>query len=221
MPDRRPRSMWVETAATTGSTPPAEGLPHDADVAIVGGGYTGLWTARALRRAQPTLPVGVLERHGVGCGASGRNAGWCSGLFPIGLGVLAARHGREAAIRLQRALIDTIDHVAAFAAGEARAVGVDVQFHQGGTLRLARGEAQRSVLRREGAEAREFGFGAHDLRLLDADELATRCRARDAVAASYSPHCAALHPLRLVQALAASARCLGVRIVEGVEVIEV
>ncbi len=118
-------------------------------------------------------------------------------------------------------MIDTVGEVAAFADGDARAVGVDVQFRQGGTLRLARSEAQRSVLRDEVIEAREFGFGADDLRLLDPDELATRCRARDAVAASYSPHCAALHPLRLAQALAATARSLGVRIVEGVEVIEI
>ena len=220
MPERRPRSLWAETAAAT-DPPSAGGLPHDADVAIVGAGYTGLWTAVALQRADPALRVCVVERDSVGFGASGRNGGWCSALFPVGLGALAARHGREAAIRLQRALIDTVGEVAAFADGDAHAVGVDVQFRQGGTLRLARSDAQRSVLRDEVAEAREFGFGADHLRLLDPDELATRCRARDAVAASYSPHCAALHPLRLAQALAATARSLGVRIVEGVEVIEI
>ena len=220
MPDRRPCSLWAETAAAT-DPPSAEGLPDDADVAIVGAGYTGLWTAVALQRADPALRVCIVERDSVGFGASGRNGGWCSALFPVGLGALAARHGREATIRLQRALIDTVDEVAAFADGDARAVGVDVQFRQGGTLRLARSEAQRSVLRDEVAEARQFGFGADHLRLLDPDELAARCRARDAVAASYSPHCAALHPLRLAQALAATARSLGVRIVEGVEVIEI
>jgi glycine/D-amino acid oxidase-like deaminating enzyme len=221
MPDRRPRSLWAETAAATDPTPSVEGLPHDADVAIVGAGYTGLWTAVTLKRAEPALRVCIVERDSVGFGASGRNGGWCSALFPIGLGALAARHGREAAIRLQRALIDTVGEVAAFADGDARALGVDVQFRQGGTLRLARSEAQRSVLRHDVIEGREFGFGADDLRLLDPDELATRCRAHDAVAASYSPHCAALHPLRLAQALAATARSLGVRIVEGVEVIEI
>ena len=220
MLDRRPRSLWAETAVST-DPPSAEGLPDDADVAIVGAGYTGLWTAVALQRADPALRVCIVERDSVGFGASGRNGGWCSALFPVGLGALAARHGREATIRLQRALIDTVDEVAAFADGDARAVGVDVQFRQGGTLRLARSEAQRSVLRDDVAEARQFGFGADHLRLLDPDELAARCRARDAVAASYSPHCAALHPLRLAQALAATARSLGVRIVEGVEVIEI
>ena len=47
MPDRRPRSLWAETASATDPTPSVEGLPHDADVAIVGAGYTGLWTAVA------------------------------------------------------------------------------------------------------------------------------------------------------------------------------
>ena len=174
---------------------------------------------RRLKRPSPPLRVCIVERDSVGFGASGRNGGWCSALFPIGLGALAGRHGREAAIRLQRALIDTVDEVAAFADGDA-AVGVDVQFRR--AARCAWPAARRSgrCCATRSPRRREFGFGADDLRLLDPDELATRSRAHDAVAASYSPHCAALHPLRLAQALAATARSLGVRIVEGVEVLE-
>ena len=178
MPDRRPRSLWAETAAATDPMPSVEALPHDADVAIVGAGYTGLWTAVALKRAEPTLRVCIVERDSVGFGASGRNGGWCSALFPVASTPSRADHGRDGGDPACSGRCSTRSAWwRAFADGDARAVGVDVQFRQGGTLRLARSEAQRSVLRDEVIEAREFGFGADDLRLLDPDELATRCRA--------------------------------------------
>ena len=88
----------------------------DVDVAIVGAGYTGLWTALSLLEAEPALRVVVVERHHVGFGASGRNGGWCSALLPISLTALERRHGREAAIAWQRAMIDTVDDVGRFAA---------------------------------------------------------------------------------------------------------
>ena len=84
----------------------------DVDVAIVGAGYTGLWTALSLLEAEPAMRVVVVERHHVGFGASGRNGGWCSALLPISLTALERRHGRGAAIDWQRAMISTVDEVA-------------------------------------------------------------------------------------------------------------
>src|ERR1700722_12642051 len=82
-----------------------------ADVAIVGGGFTGLWTAYCLKRAQPHLRIVVLERETAGFGASGRNGGWVSGFFS-GPGRVYARPGGGAAVRrLRRAMIDTVGEI--------------------------------------------------------------------------------------------------------------
>src|SRR3954453_17749000 len=81
--------------------PPLPG-PAEADVAIVGGGFTGLWTAYHLARPDPGLRIVVLEREFAGFGASGRNGGWVSGLLPISWGAVAARSSGAAALAWQR-----------------------------------------------------------------------------------------------------------------------
>ena len=138
----------------------------DVDVAIVGAGYTGLWTALSLLDADPAMRVVVVERHHVGFGASGRNGGWCSALLPVSLTALERRHGRGAAIAWQRAMITTVDVVGEFAAPSA-ANGHDTHFHKGGTVTVARNPAQLRRLESAVAEARRFGFGTDDVRLLE------------------------------------------------------
>ena len=71
---------WRSLGGPPPPRPPLPG-PMEADVAIVGAGYTGLWTAYYLKRAQPSLEIVVLERDVAGVGASGRNGGWVSGFF--------------------------------------------------------------------------------------------------------------------------------------------
>ncbi|MEI6451452.1 MAG: FAD-dependent oxidoreductase, partial [Actinomycetes bacterium] len=82
MTDYRSRSMWLD--GVPGELAPRPSLPGpiDLDVAIVGAGYTGLWTAYYLKKADPTLRVAVLEKEIAGFGASGRNGGWCHTTFP-------------------------------------------------------------------------------------------------------------------------------------------
>ena len=99
-----PPSMWLETCGDDLRPRPA--LPGDTtcDIAVVGAGYTGLWTAWHLLHHDPSLRVVVVEREIAGWGASGRNGGWCSALFAASWGRVAADHGREAALALRRAL---------------------------------------------------------------------------------------------------------------------
>src|SRR5438045_4168348 len=87
-----------------GPPPPREPLrgPTEVDVAIVGAGYTGLWTAYYLKRAQPSLRVAVLERERAGFGASGRNGGWVSGFFSGPASVYERSGGRAGLVALQR-----------------------------------------------------------------------------------------------------------------------
>src|SRR5688500_7644937 len=154
-------SMW---AATLPEAIRFTGTPFDGDldvdVAIVGAGYTGLWTAYYLAAADPHMRIAVVEREVVGFGASGRNGGWCSALMATGIGTLARRAGRPAAIAMQRAMHATVDEVGRVLAAE----GIDAQYTKGGTITLARTESQEARLAAELDEARSFGFGEDDLR---------------------------------------------------------
>jgi glycine/D-amino acid oxidase-like deaminating enzyme len=192
---------------------PRPTLPGDleADVVIVGAGYTGLWTAYYLKKADPACRVVVLESEYAGFGASGRNGGWCSALFPSSLSKVAKVAGsRDAAIALQRTLNDTVDEVGKIAAAE----GIDCHFSKGGTIVLARTQVQLERAREEIAEFREYGFGEEDHRLLTADEARAEVAATDVLGATYTPHCAAIQPALLVRGLADVVERMGVQIYE-------
>jgi glycine/D-amino acid oxidase-like deaminating enzyme len=208
--DYRKLSLWLDTVP--GTLVPGEPLSGDldVDVAIAGAGYTGLWTAYYLARAAPGLRIAVCEREIAGFGASGRNGGWCSALFPASLGKLSRLAGRDAAIAMWRAMQQTVDEVAAAAAAE----GIDCHWAKGGTVQLARSGPQLERARAEVAEAREFGFGDGDLRLLTAAEARDLAAAAGVLGGTYTPHCAAIHPGRLVRGLAESVRRRGVAVFE-------
>ena len=209
-----PSTLWSATAV---GGPPRydDSTSGDVDVAIIGAGYTGLWTALSIVRADPSMRVVVVDQSSVGFGASGRNGGWCSALLPISLAALAERHGRDQAIAMQRAMFDTVADVGRFAGS------VGTSFHHGGTITLAHDDYQRRRTEASVAEMREFGFDEKDGRLLDADEAAASCRAERVVGAFFTPHCAAVHPLDLVRAIAADAAARGVRIAEHTPVVDV
>ena len=193
-------SLWHET--TPHDWVPREPLRGDvvADVAVVGAGLTGLWTAYYLLRADPTLRVVVLERETAGFGASGRNGGWCSARFPASLGTLARLTGADhaAALRQHQAMRETIDEVGRVASVER----LDVEFLKGGTISLARNRAQWRRAQAQVAEARAWGRGPDQLRLLDAQAARARFAATRVRGATYTPDCAVLHPARLVVSLA-------------------
>ena len=193
-------SLWHET--TRDDWVPRDPLPGDlqADVAVVGAGFTGLWTAYYLLRADPTLRVVVLEKETAGFGASGRNGGWCSALFPASSRKLAALPGstRDAALAQHRAMRETIDEVGATLAAE----GIDADFAKGGTISLARNRAQWRSARQEVDDARAWGRDEDELRLLDAKEASRLLDASRTRGATYTPDCAAIHPARLARGLA-------------------
>jgi len=193
-------SFWL---ASLGPITPRPPLPGDrtADVAIAGGGYTGLWTAYYLAHAAPQLKIVVLEAEYAGFGASGRNGGWASGLFPVPEEKLARRYGADRAAAMHRALAGAVDEVGRAAAAE----GIDCHYAKGGTISLARSPSQ---LRRAEADA---GF-------VDAEAARAICGATDVLGGVYRPDCAALHPARLVRGLAAAVEAAGVEIFEGTRV---
>lgn len=189
--------------------PPLDG-DIDVDVAIVGAGFTGLWTAYYLKALDPSLEVAILEKEIAGFGASGRNGGWCGALIAASWDRLARESSREGAIATQKALFDTVDEVGRVAAAE----GIDCHFHKGGTITMARSEAQLIRARQWEEECREWGFGEEDYRLLTAGEAREIATAEGILAAMYTPHCAAIHPARLARGLADALEARGVTIYE-------
>ena len=210
--DLRGISLWWDTLPDDLRTPLGSPLPGaaDADVAIVGAGYTGLWTAYYLLRADPSLRIAIVEAEQAGFGASGRNGGWASALFPASIAALAKRSSRDAAIRMTRAMQATVDEIGAVAAAE----GWDIGWAKGGTVVAARSPLQRDRARAEIDEWRSWGFGEDDYAYLDADDAARRIGATDVLAATYTPHCAAIHPARLARSLAREVVAAGVRLYE-------
>jgi glycine/D-amino acid oxidase-like deaminating enzyme len=206
----RALSLWHDTADDDWAARPALPGDLDVDVAVVGAGYTGLWTAYYLKRADPTLRVVVLEREVAGFGASGRNGGWCSALFPASVAWLAARYGEEPAVAQHRAMQATLDEIARVVAAE----DIDCGFTKGGTVVVARTPQQLDRARAEVTEARRWWFGGDDLALLGADEARARLGAAGTLGATYTPHCAAVHPARLVRGLARAVERLGVTVHE-------
>ena len=186
-------------------------------MAIVGAGYTGLWTAYYLRRADPGLRIVIVEREFAGFGASGRNGGWCSALFPVSHRRLAAVAGREGALAQQRALDATVTEVGRVVARE----GIEAHFARSGQIALARTPVQLDRARAGVERARAFGLGADHIRLLDAAAARGVLGATDVLGATHSAHCAALHPARLVRGLAATVERGGVRLYEATAASEI
>ncbi|TDD92569.1 FAD-dependent oxidoreductase [Actinomadura darangshiensis] len=209
-------SFWYRAAGRPDPGPRLPG-PRTADVCVVGAGYTGLWTAYYLKRARPDLRVVVLEREFAGFGASGRNGGWVLGEIAGSRERYAARHGRSAAIALQRAMFGAVDEVVRAAAAE----GIDAGLVKGGVLHVARNAAQRARLAAMVGEAREWGWTDDDLVPLPAAERDARLRVEGATGAAWSPHCARAQPAALVRGLASAVRDLGVDVYEGTPVVRI
>jgi glycine/D-amino acid oxidase-like deaminating enzyme len=210
----RSLSYWHDSVPDPLERRPSLPGDLDVDVAIVGAGYTGLWTAYYLAIADRHLRIAVLERETAGFGASGRNGGWCSALFPTSAQKLARMAGREAAAAMRRAMRATVDEVGSVVAAE----GIECHWSKGGTVLLARSPLQLRRAEQVVEEARSLGFGADDLRLLDAQAARSMLSATKVVGGTYTPHCAAIHPSRLARGLAEAVERRGVRIFEGTAV---
>ncbi|MQA99464.1 MAG: FAD-dependent oxidoreductase [Actinobacteria bacterium] len=209
MKDYPSYSLWL---SQVGDLSPRPVLRRDleVDVAIVGGGYTGLWTAYYLKKADPGLRIALLERDVCGFGASGRNGGWCSALFAASKKKIARRHGRAAAVAMQKAMFDTVDEVGRVTAAER----IDCDFHKGGTLTLAPSPAHVGRVREEIVEEHSWGFSDRDFSWLDEAEVRQRIHTPELYGAAFTPHCAALHPAKLARGLADVVEGLGVEIYE-------
>jgi glycine/D-amino acid oxidase-like deaminating enzyme len=213
MRDYASLSFWLETCGDE-LTPraPLDGSA-DVDVAILGAGYTGLWTAYYLLRNDPSLRVVLLEREIAGFGASGRNGGWCAPGLNISLARLERLHGKEAARSTYAAVVEAIDEIGRVAEAE----GMDIEWRRGGELIVSRGSHETPGLEEEYRELDRFGF-AERYELLDEKGLADRVRVAGGVAGLYTPDAAAVQPAKLCRALARLVERMGATIYEQTEV---
>ena len=214
--DYRTVGFWFDSiAADEDGFRPRPGLDADADVdvAIVGAGLTGLWTTYYLQERDPSLRILLLEKEVAGFGASGRNGGWCSSLFPWSASKLDARYGRDAAVGMRQAMVDTVDEVGRVAETE----GVDIDFARGGTVTFARSKPQVAAARAEFEESERYGVDR--VALWGTETVRSRFGVRDALAATYTPACARIHPAKLVRGLARVVERRGATIAEGTEVL--
>jgi glycine/D-amino acid oxidase-like deaminating enzyme len=208
--DYRHESLWHENVP--GELTPRASLEGtaDVDVAIVGAGYTGLWTAYYLRALKPDIRVALVESEIAGFGASGRNGGWAIGAVAGIEEYYGDPELREGGLAIQRAMFDTVDEIGRVCTAE----GIDCHFAKGGTVQVATVPPHREALQRQVQALRSLGFGEEDYAWLEPEECAARVRTRSNLGGLYTPHCAALHPARLARGLAEVVERAGATIYE-------
>ena len=177
----------------------------------MGAGYTGLWTALSLVEQSPTTTVLILEKEIAGFGASGRNGGWVSALFPASTNALIHRHGVHPATAMRQAMVDCVPSVGAWASK----LDIDCDFVQGGTTSLVRADIHRQ---RAQSALQEASMTSVDT--LEWRDSADTLQATHTQGAVFDPACARIHPAKLVRGLARSADAAGIRIAEHTAVLD-
>jgi glycine/D-amino acid oxidase-like deaminating enzyme len=210
------RIYWHDSCGEDLAPRPALAADETVDVAILGGGFSGLWTALYLLRADPALNVAVIERRFAGHGASGRNGGWCSPRFPVLIDEMETRFGAESTRSTIHALYDMIEEIGRVTEEE----GIDAHFTRGGLLSIARTQRQMAGLKATYATYDRLGL-AGDTQMLDAAEAAGLIAVRGVLGGMKTHAGASVHPARLVRGLARAVERRGGRIYEGTEVTRV
>lgn len=203
----RDLSFWFDALVASGRDdlvprPPLDG-DTTADVCIVGAGLTGLWTAYALTEQDPDLRIVIVEQEIAGFGASGRNGGWCSALFPRSGAALERMAGLPAASAMRAAMRDTVDEVGRVVAAE----GIDCDFVKGGTVLYARSAVQDRAARAEADGSARYGDRITYRPARNGD-------ATESVGVAFDPDCARVQPAALARGLAAVLEARGVVIAE-------
>jgi glycine/D-amino acid oxidase-like deaminating enzyme len=204
----RSQSFWLDTTPDPLEPRPALTSGADVDVAIIGAGFTGLWTAYYLKELEPSLRVAIVEAEIAGFGASGRNGGWCLGTV-AGIGNLLESKP-NGAVRLQRELFATVDEVGQVAEQE----GIDCHWAKGGNVVVATSTTFREHLLEDLEYWRLLGAREEEVRWMEPDECAGLVRTSTNLGGIFLAAVAALHPARLVRGLADAVERRGVAIYE-------
>jgi glycine/D-amino acid oxidase-like deaminating enzyme len=215
--DAAARSLWLEQAEDIEARRPVLSGDASTDVAIVGGGMTGLWTAYYLALADPSLAIAVIERATVGFGASGRNGGWASGGLAGSASRYARSHGWRAVQAGVRVTNDAVDEIGRVVAEE----GIECGWAKEGTITVVTTVPQLERLRAWEAAQRARGLLDDSERLLDPDDTLRHVNVPGVLGGFFTPHCAGMQPARLTRGLARAAERHGVHIWEETEAVAI
>ena len=213
MTNNRNISFWWDTL------PPALAISNrtslnndlDVDVAIVGAGFTGLWTALYLKQNNSNLDIAIIDANVAGFGASGRNGGWCSALFPTTIDKLGRMFGPDQARAMQIAMHETVTEIESV----TKELSIDCDWQRGGSLVFARSTLQRDRAIADIENWRKWGFGEEDYCYLTPEQTKDRAQVTKNYGSTFTPHVAAINPAKLVRGLALAVENLGVKIYEN------
>jgi glycine/D-amino acid oxidase-like deaminating enzyme len=211
MTDYATKSFWL--GATPYEPNPPLGEDIRADVAIVGGGFTGMSTAYELRKADPSLRVVVLESDVVGYGASGRNGGFAMTLMGLTLSLTKTRFGKQRTIEAHNFASRAVDHVGDL----VREHNIDCDYEKNGLLTVATTPPHIKRLQDEVRLAEDLGF--EGVRWLDQAETRSQVNSPTYLGARYEEQCALINPAKLVRGMKNVAMGAGAEIYEETPVL--
>jgi glycine/D-amino acid oxidase-like deaminating enzyme len=194
---RANKSLWANSSSFLFK----QNLQESYDIAIIGGGFSGLWSVFHLNKLDPSLKIAIFEAKSLGYGASGRNGGWASSEYPVYRETLKKRIGEGLTTQLFEALDQSIDEIGDFSKNHR-----EVGFVKSGSLYFARNSAQLSRLKSKADGGNLW---------LSSSEIKERLNVTGALGGLFNPSCATVHPFNLVMALATHLESKGVSIFEN------
>lgn len=210
------RSYWLESSGDNLSQRPSLKEEIIVDVAILGAGFTGLWTAYYLIQQNPSLKIAIIEKHIAGYGASGRNAGWCSPKFSVTPDIALERYGTEITKELQLTMYNSVNEVERVITEENMAV----DWKKAGFLKVSLEEHLLFQFENEMNTYRKLNL-EENYQLLNKDLTDERIRVNGQKGSILTKVAAVLHPGKLVRQLARNIEKRGVKIYEQTEVIDI
>lgn len=199
--------FWLETVNDSPEQPLV--ASEHADVVVVGGGFTGLWAAYALKCDDPGLDVVIVEANEIAHGASGRNGGFAMTLLDMSLSHLVDNYGVDAARAAHRAVADSVDAIGAV----CNEHDIDCDYHQGGLLVVATNSAQKERIKRD-LDAHEK-LGGQGVRPLSGTQCQDLVHSPTYVGGYLEEACAIVNPAQLARGLKRLTMSMGVRVYEN------
>jgi glycine/D-amino acid oxidase-like deaminating enzyme len=207
------KSYWMTTRNYSPGEPLQEDI--DVDVAIVGGGFTGLSSAYHIKKAEPNLRIALLENQIIGFGASGRNGGFNMTLFGLTLSITALRFGKQKAREAHHYMERAVDYLKELISE----LKIDCDYEHPGFLRVATSEKYKKRILHEIKLAHELGL--EGIEWLEKDKAREQVQSSMYLGAWWEPRCGILNPAKLAWGWVDVIRPLGVGIYENSPVVQI